>query len=442
MAKVGGDGKTLQNIEALTTEFADELALLNTKVTTLEGTTAELKKDVDGLKGGEGGADVKGLGFTAFASFGLISTDKAESPVVGFAGAGQTRWSASNPDSLFFTLPQVSIGVDKEVNPGVYFHAQIDYCSDVNKDFDAPSPVQINEAYFMVDEIFGDIGAKVGAFALPMSAMEINGPFRTCNYTITPSIVNTINESWRGYGLEFQKVKDVEPDDIMFKVGLVSGLDRPMFAFTGVGTTPANMWTDRQFSINQGSNTIGEKDDSIGYYLWVGKDVEEKGFGWNFAYFANGGDNGINAGPLPGQDPNHTPASDVSYWQIGFEWWGDKIGVLGQYLDGEADSTPNGATAATKTGINAWYLLVNFEVDEKNNVTLRYDDSTLENNSTLGVGEFDLSGFTFAFNHKVTENSMFQFEYLTPDDKVSGVPGVVWSDQNDDLVQLRYKVHF
>jgi hypothetical protein len=408
MAKAtAGDGKTIQNIEALTTEFADELALLNTKVTTLEGTTQELKKDIEGMKSGDGGAETKGLGFTAFASFGLISTDKKSATA---NGNQLTRYQATDPDSLFFTLPQASIGVDKEVNPGVFFHAQFDYASDVSA---MGGTVHINEAYFFVDEIFGDIGGKVGAFALPFS-MEHNGPFRSCNYTITPSIVNTLNEAWRGYGIEFQKVKDVEPSDIIWKVGIVSGTDTLMAAPGGTG-----FWTDAPVGINQ-----GEADDRFGYYLYVGKKPEKEGFGWNLSYFDNGGDKNAT---LP-----HIASADVNYWQIGLEWWGEKFGVMAQYIDGDHDF---GTGADTE--FSAWYALVNFKIDDKNNVSARYDSFDGKLKGTALKDE--ITGFTFAFNHKVTENSLFQLEYLTPDEKQK--PGA-WSDQKDDLVQLRYKVHF
>ncbi|MBI4867536.1 MAG: S-layer homology domain-containing protein, partial [Candidatus Wallbacteria bacterium] len=57
--------KDIENLEALTIEFADELALLNVKVSTLEDGFAELKKDVDGLKkdfaGGGAKAGISGL---------------------------------------------------------------------------------------------------------------------------------------------------------------------------------------------------------------------------------------------------------------------------------------------------------------------------------------------------------------------------------------------
>jgi hypothetical protein len=408
------DNKTLANIEALTTEFADELALLNTKVTTLEGTTQELKRDLEAMKGNGGGAATgNGLGFTAFAQVGLIMTDDGTS-TVGPPLPNVTRYTNDSEDSLFFTLPQASIGIDKEVNPGVYFHAQFDYASDVNDGLLGNSGlVGINEAYFFVDEILGDIGGKIGAFAGPFS-MEHNGPFRTCNYTITPSLVNTANEAWRGYGLEFQRTKDVKPGDIMWKVGVVSGTDNP------AGNI---LWSDQPVQINANN---GEADDGIGFYLWIGKKPEKKGFGWNIGYFNNGGDPNIVA-----PDP-HTPSDEIKAWQVGFEWWGDKFGVMGQYLDASLDDGPGIDEDAT-----AWYLLVNFEVNEKNNVTLRYDDGSIDNGGGLGV-DAELTGITFAWNHKVTENSLFQFEYLAPDNEV----GPVAVDADDDIVQIRYKVHF
>lgn len=416
-AAVAASPKGLAGVEALTIEFADELALLNVKVSTLEDTCTELKNDVAAMKTGTGAVSGSGLGFTAFAQVGLISTDKRDTTLSGvgpFSGlSGATRYGES-ADSLFFTLPQASIGIDKEVNPGVYFHAQFDYASDVNGPSGASAgSVGINEAYFFVDEMLGDIGGKVGAFALPFS-MEHNGPFRTCNYTITPSMVNTFNEGWRGYGVEFQRTKDVKPEDIMWKVGIVSGTDYPQ----AVGFT----WTDAPVRINGGLG--GERDDSFGYYLFIGKKPEKKGFGWNLSYFTNGG------------DATGTPPPDISdeikYWQVGFEWWGDKLGVLAQYLDG---SWQDIGTTTTSDDFTAWYLLVNFEINDKNNVSLRYDDANVD-----VVGGEEITGITFAFNHKVTENSLFQFEYLTADNDVTNAPTFV--DPEDDIIQLRYKVHF
>jgi hypothetical protein len=426
MAKAAsGDGKTLQNIEALTTEFADELALLNTKVTTLEGTTQELKKDLEAIKGNGGGASAGGLGFTAFLQVGLESTDDGSQGAAPL-GYPLTRYSDSL-DSMFFTLPQASIGVDKEVNPGVYFHAQFDYASDVN---DSTGGVQINEAYFFVDEILGDIGGKVGAFALPLS-MEHNGPFRTCNYTITPSFLNTLNEQWRGYGVQFQKVKDVQPADIVWNFGIVSGTDDNNGLISGnfhnflhAGPT-GGIWTDAPAGIN-----TGENDDSFGYYLFIGKKPEKTGFGWNLAYFTNGGDNGIDTLV----DPAHTPSPEVDYYQVGFEWWNDQFGVMAQYADG--GFTQNSALA-TEIDMTAWYLMVNFKMDDKNNVSLRYDSFQADRGTDT---DMELSAITFAFNHKVTENSLLQFEYITPDQDEGTIVG--YEDTEDDLIQIRYKVHF
>jgi hypothetical protein len=316
---------------------------------------------------------------------------------------------------MFFTLPQVSIGVDKQVNEGVYFHAQFDYASEIN---DEAGYVGINEAYFFVDELFGDIGGKIGAFALPLS-MEHNGPFRSCNYTITPSALNTINEMWRCYGLELQKTKDVNPEDIFFKVGICSGLSSGDWIDDDVPThllSDCPMWINNQ----------GETDDTFGYYFMVGKKPQRKGqLGWNFAWFDNGGDT---------ENSDHDTSDEISYWQVGLEWANDDLTVLLQYADGTVtdDFNPDDDIDTT-----AYFLLVNFKIDEKQSVSLRYD--TIEFTPDGADDSFDVTTITLAYNRKVTDNSMFQFEYLSPDadDNTSG-----YEDMSDNLIQLRYKVHF
>jgi hypothetical protein len=430
MAAKADGGKTVANLEALTIEFADELALLNVKVSTLEDGYTELKKQVEGMKGGSSGVSAGGLGFTAFASFGLISTDDCQvedstNPAGDYYMGTQTRY-ADSADSLFFTLPQVSIGVDKEVNPGVYFHAQFDYSSDVSGSYTTYASshdsggVQINEVYFLVDELLGDIGAKIGAFALPFS-MEHNGPFRTLNHTITPSFANTFNESWRVYGLEFQKIKDVNPEDIFFKVAIVSGSDSPRW-----DSFP--MVNDQVVGINS-----LESDDGFGYYFQVGKKpVDKKGFGWNLSYFANGGEPGA-----PTAATVHSQSEDIDFWQIGLEWWGEKFGVIAQYLDGSIEETQELVSDPVyEFDINTWFILLNFIIDDKNNVSLRYD--TWEIDAAGHDEDVDGTAWTLGFNHKVTENSMFQFEWLSPDIDTE----IGYADSDDDIIQLRYKVHF
>ena len=82
--------KMIANLEALTIEFADELALLNVKVSTLEDTVAELKT---GRVATPSAKPMTGeIGFTAFAAFSLISTD--DQNAVGGTGV-RTRYGAA-----------------------------------------------------------------------------------------------------------------------------------------------------------------------------------------------------------------------------------------------------------------------------------------------------------------------------------------------------------
>lgn len=389
--------RMIANLEALTIEFADELALLNVKVSTLEDTVAELrqgncKKAPCGTKA-TGSGD---LGFTAFASFGLIMED--ENTLA--APTDLVRYSGS--DSMEFNMPQVSIGIDKEVDEGVFFHAQFDWDSETGTGVGNGS--NINEAYFLVDELFGKVGAKMGAFALPFS-MEHNGPFRSCNLTITPSAINTAWESIRPYGLEIQPVADVKPEDIQWKFGIVSATDTH---FRNV-----DMFTDAPVAING-----TEADDGFGFYIQIGKAAPaDGGLAWNLTYFDNGGD--LNAGAPA------TSSDEMDAFQLGVSYTMENLLFMVQYADGSVDET-----TAASYDLTALYFLVNYKVDEKNNITLRYDDVEMD----FGATTDEVDAITFAWNYKVSENSMMQLEYLTPD--VDG------ADVAEDLFQIRYKVHF
>jgi hypothetical protein len=389
-AMTGDVQKMIANLEALTIEFADELALLNVKVSTLENTVAELRnakacnttcKAVGGTTGD--------LGFTAFASFALVKQDEGD----GGSHEGMVRYNGS--DSVEFNMPQVSLGVDKEVDEGVFFHAQFDFDSETNGGTFGGS--QINEAYFLVDELFGDIGAKIGAFALPFS-MEHNGPFRSCNLTITPSSINTMWESVRPYGLEIQPVKNVKPGDIQWKFGIVSATDYLEYN-----------WDDWYSDLPMGINT-SEADDGFGFYIQIGKAAPaDGGLAWNISYIDNGGDEDV------------TDSYEQDAVQIGLSYSMENLLFMVQYADGNLESDAY--------AFSTFYFLVNYKIDEKNNVTLRYDDRDYDDYSD-GKGD----AITFAWNYKVSENSMMQLEYLTPDSDDN--------DLNSDLFQIRYKVHF
>ena len=299
-------------------------------------------------------------------------------------------------------MQQVSLAVDKEISEGVHFYGQLDFASDLNN---GPG-VGVNQAYFFVEELFGQVGGKLGAFASPFS-LEHNGPFRTLNLTITPSIVNSYHDSFRFTGLELQQAKDRTPEDIGWRFGVVSGTD-------GVGA-PAFLLSDYPVNVNR-----QESDDGLGFYVWVGRRPQKSGdWGWSFCYFDNGGDKN------PMAPHTTSPGGETDFFQISFEWSKDDFLVMAQYLDGTSDT-------GASLDFMAYYLLVSYRIDDNQSVTLRFDEIQWDNGADIVS-----NGFTFAFNRQVTSNSIFQFEYCTPD---SG--DLAANDVDDDLIQLRYKVYF
>ncbi len=388
--------KLAQNLEALVIEFAEELALVSVRVASLEDTVQDLKKELNKPAQPVVGSDI---GFTAFAAVALVFNDDTN--------GGATRYSNLNRgvDSEFFDVPQLSLGIDKDLGQGVYFHAQFDYNSDLGN----AAGVGVNQAYFLVDELFGDIGAKIGAFAPPFS-MEHNGPFRTLNMTITPSIANSYHNMYRFTGLEIQKT-DIEPGEISWKFGIVSGSD---------DLAAAGMFlSDFHFNVNR-----VETDDGLGFYIWIGKEPEREGdFGWNFSYMDNGGDNN------PGAGFTASPGGETDFFQVGFKWQEDEFTLLMQYLDGTSDT-------GADLDFTTFYVLLSYQVDERQSFTFRYDDVEQENAAASQSGD----AFTIAYNRKITDNTMIQVEYCTPDDGGFGASGE--DDFGDDLIQIRYKVHF
>jgi len=429
----------IKNLEQLTIEFADELALLNTKVSTLEDSFVQLRGEVDKLKGGSGASSGGGLtnAFTGMVSVALVSTDDGAG-LTPTAGGPLTRYNISGvTDQMFFTIPQASIALDKEVGEGIGLHVQYDYGTNVvggtldGTNLITGNPVGLNEAYLLVDEIFGDIGAKIGGFALPFQSWEINGPFRTSTYTITPSAINTAFEASRVVGLEISKMKDVDPADFQWRLGIFNGSDFPL------GTTPTIGAMNDQVGL-AGLGNSNTYDDSFGFYLDLesGNDPD-RNWGWRLGFFDMGGDVGGIAPPPPGSP---LPSDEVDGFQVGFWWKNDDFRVMMQYLSADVEASPVAGTGAN-FDVDSWYILVNYQMNEDSSLTLRYDDWENEGD-TVGIATgLEGDAFTFAYNRKTSDTSMFQFEYITPDeDTEPSVPGT--GDFDDDLVQLRYKVWF
>jgi hypothetical protein len=434
----GMSSEDVRNLEAMMIEFADELALLNVKVSTLEDSFVELRGEVDGLKAGSGSrsmtASSAGLAnaFTGFVSVGLMNTDDnaaAVAPAPANAAGSRTRY-AGTADQTFFTIPQASIALDHEVSDGIALHVQYDYSTDALNA--VGGGVGLNEAYLFVDEIFGDIGGKVGGFAMPFQSWEINGPFRTASNTITPSAKNTFFEAARVVGLELTKTQDVDPADIKWHLGIFSGGDVAMAA----GASTVGAMSD---AVGLGSlGTTGTFDDQFGYYLDIESgDDPEKDWGWRVGLFDNGGDNSAVTAGAPAI-AGLANSQEVDGWQVGFWWKNEDFKVQFEMLDATSEANLGAGVAGGQTDMNAWYFMVNWTMNEDSTITLRYDDWENEINTTP-IGGTNGDAFTFAWNKKINDTSMFQFEWISPDEELNTGTS---SDVSDDLVQFRYKVWF
>lgn len=468
-AKAGMSGDDVKNLEAMMIEFADELALLNVKVSTLEDSFVELRGEVDRMKMGAGskGMSASGLSsaFTGFLSVGLISTDDGGAgiaPPGGFNGPIRTRYTGTSGDQTFFTIPQASIALDHEVGKGIGLHVQYDYETDgasnaaATAGIPAGQGVGLNEAYLFVDELFGDIGGKIGGFAMPFQSWEINGPFRTSNETITASAKNTFFEANRVVGLELTKTQDVDPADVKWHFGLFNGGDigigaggfATMAAASPAGAVAAGGIGFMNDAAGLGAlNRSGTFDDSFGFYLDIESgDNPDRSWGWRVGFFDNGGD----AGAVPVAPVGALPAGlanslEIDGFQIGFWWKNDTFKVQFEYLTADAEAPVAGVPFGNDADLDAWYLSVNFKMNDDTSLTLRYDD--WENEVSVAPGVINAGNIvegdaiTFAWNKKINDTSMFQFEWLSTDeDSNTGVLG--GADIDDDLIQFRYKVWF
>jgi len=403
-AAAGMSSSDVKNLEAMMIEFADELTLLNVKVSTLEDSFVELRGEVDRMKMGAGAAAMDSQGglanaFTGFVSVGLINTDDAGAgAVIPPVGPVRTRYTGTTADQTFFTIPQASIALDQEVGDGIALHVQYDYQTDgasagAGAGVGAGQGVGLNEAYLFVDEFFGDIGGVIGGFVLPWQSWEVNGPFRTANDTITLSAKNTLIESIRVLGVALTKTKNVDPSGVKWTLALYNGAD------IGMAGTPFTMGAMND-SVGLGAlNGSATVDDSFGFAIDLQSgDDPDKDWGWRLGVIDLGGDNNaVPTAPVGAPPVGLANTQEIDGWQLGFWWKNEDPKVQFEYMGLESEANLGPGAFGNENDITSWYLMLNYQMNADSSLSLRYDDWENEMNGAPGTFGNVLEGDAFTF---------------------------------------------
>lgn len=535
--KSGGrtiSAQDVANLESLTIEFADELALLNVKVNKLEDTLAALKKDVDLLK-----ADMRGIGRAAgisglVAVRGVWADDGSPGRSIGpFAGVGAASPNPSATGALtryrggpvsgagtiaspfvfdsrqFSTVSNFSLNFDRWFDPHVHFHAQVDLNAEGSRDlpfaapfvpagggspfplpgrgetfFGAGSDLMVNEVYVTYEDWFSTgINARAGVWALPMN-FEVNGPSRTYQWTVTPSIANSKWESIRPVGMDIFKLN--AKDELAFYVGFftpgdatnapagVNTLNRagtllsaptaigvgaaaqtdnlvnPAGAAFGLGRFPTPYAGAVMTDAARGVAGQNLSFDDIGFYGYIGThptNRNHRGFTWHVAYFDRNGD------IRPALD-EAVSATDWYAWQAALSYQWRKFILGGQYYNGTSENYNTGDAAADLRRGNTTPFLnvngedtdshsamgfVNFQFDPKGSVTARYEMAE----DVTGAAKLEADVFTFALNWRTSDHGWLQAEFITADSRAISENGVAnGTDIEDDQLQLNYKCNW
>ncbi len=472
MPKGKVSGKDIRNLEALTIEFADELALINVKVSTLEDGFAKLKRDVDHLKadfamtGPRAGISGlvqarlvltdtdpnKALGRGTGATFAPAATSPIARYVAGIpSGAPNAANTASGTERTFFNMAQTSIGFDRHFDKDYYLHLQLDIDADQESVFISGNQIQVNEAYIDAEDLLldGDVRVRAGVWALPFSrernpemaeyAYQLRYGFRTLDLTVTPSLMDSTWEQVRAEGVGLWNGKDA---GFQWQVGVANSTapagtrDGSVLAWRQSlqgGTTVATAGARAQ--INQYGDSVQGVDnnptgaagqDNLGYYAWAG-DKYDSGLRWDLGYFDNGGDIAPGAG-------NTATANAWRGFQFNAGYWGwEDFGFMASYFAATSDSNnaagvaggaaaymtaAGGLAAALPAGSaypdldsTSWSVMANYKFNDDNNVSVRYEDVADE----FGPAQINATVLTFGWNHRMSANSLLQLEYSTPE---------------------------
>ncbi|MBI4866095.1 MAG: hypothetical protein HY816_04010 [Candidatus Wallbacteria bacterium] len=482
--------KDLENLEALTIEFADELALLNVKTSALEQGLGTLKGDVAGLEkarsSGGIGAGIHGLVQARMVMANAESSASAlfrgrTLPVSRYPGAPDA--TGINNGRTFFDIAQSSVAFDRTFDENFKLHLQLDFDASNEATFITANNVQINEAF--VDLVGwlgdGDVTVRAGAWALPFGrerdpeltldpARRLG--FRTLDLTITPTLWDQTWERVRnvgvglasGEGTSFKwqaglagasAVSSVENGSLLLTrqfaqasmigagpnlLAILAG-DPPAQAAAARFAAGAASFGNRPFGVASltNPNLYGDvlsgvdvnggpvQQDGYGFYGWIG-DTNASGFRWDLGYFDSGG--------------NVSPAADeigsLNEWrgaQLNIGYWGLKDwGLMGSYFR----SNSSVGAGLPEVESRSWSALVNRKLGANDNLTLRYEDAE----DALSRVRFEAQTWTFGWNHRLGESSLLQLEYSAPDTifRAPGVPSP--GDACDEQIQLNYKLGF
>ncbi len=492
----------LRNLEALTIEFADELALLNVKVSTLEDNVAGLKHDVEALKGGYPGHHKRKMdqkaGLSGLVSIRVVATGDG-GPVTGNGPAtagtpatgvprGMTRYRGSAvtgaggvtkfESRTFLTIPQLSIAFDREIDEGIRLHTQMDFDADFSTQINptgvggAAGPagaatvagggvaaalpsgdgnLQINEAWIEAEDVIAGWGLKLGGYALPFSD-EHNGRFRTLDWTISPTAQTSRYERYRPIGAEFISNDSIFGLDI--RAGLFTGLDNQnaslftneFFLANGAGFGPSTITplSDITYGIGPIGLTGPSEAKDFGFYARVADHSNDGGLGWDINYMTNGD---INAPGALGVRPTDQEFEFVS-GTVDYYW--DWFAIVAQFYSGKSKNVAAPVAGTTGTGIfattadtdsTAFYVMANYRVNPDNNITVRYEAAEDE---TAGVNRFRVDTITAAWNRIISDHSLLQIEFMTPDSTFTNLATstTVGGDTADEILQANYKLLF
>lgn len=414
-----------EKLARLKDEYPQQRQELAGRVEALEAGRVELEGALDPTKRGTApwpGPPEPRTRLSGLVSVAAVVTDVGRPPAAALipVAPARTRYTTRG-DSTFFTLPKVSLGFDHRFQDDLTLHLHFDYASDAVNPLSGG--VGLSEAFLLWDHPDQGVQVKLGGFALPFQALEIDGPFRTPTRTITPSVLGTFLESQRALGAEFTVETPRFLGGTDWKLGFFTGSDT---AVTATGFQVGTLSDAAGLQALGSSNTF---DSSGGSYLEFGSsDLPERRFGARVGWLDNGGDAAAFA-PA-------TASVEIQGLILGTAFRRGKFRQVSQFaLLDSTSRTGAGGQADHEVG----YQVLTWDFDARNSFSFRYDRWQNEVRSTPLTGAKG-HAVTYALTRKVSDRSSLQLEYLSPRESGEGTSRLL--DFWDQQAQLRYSVWF